>query len=74
MPRGAARCAELEAVNRKLGLVRLLLRGARDRRYLSLDQHEHAMRLVDECGRRTGGWLRLEREHERRRQQRRTER
>jgi hypothetical protein len=66
LPRGSARVRELEGVNRHLATLRLLLRGARDRRYLSLDQHEHAMRLVDECGRRTGGWLRLEREHARR--------
>lgn len=48
-------------VNRRLSLLRILLRGARDRRHLSIDQHEHAMVLVDTWGRLVGGWLRAER-------------
>ncbi|MBN1608247.1 MAG: four helix bundle protein [Polyangiaceae bacterium] len=61
LPRGARRVAELETANRHLTLVRLLLRGARERRYLSVGQHEHAMRLLDAWGRQLGGWLRAER-------------
>lgn len=63
LPRGARRVAELEAANRRLTLVRLLLRGARERRYLSVGQHEHAMRLLDAWGRQLGGWLRAERRY-----------
>ncbi|MBI4705673.1 MAG: four helix bundle protein [Deltaproteobacteria bacterium] len=61
LPRGQAREARLCAANRALTLLRILLRGARDRRYLSVGQHEHAMRLVDDWGRQVGGWLRAER-------------
>ena len=57
---GERRHAELAFAARRLTLARLLLRGARDRRYLSLAQHEHAMRLMDEWGRQVGGWLRSE--------------
>lgn len=59
-PRGPRRHEALAFANRRLTLVRLLLRGARDRRWLSLAQHEHAMTLVDEWGRQLGGWLRAE--------------
>jgi hypothetical protein len=63
LPRGPRRVAELETANRRLTLVRLLLRGARERRYVSIGQHEHAMRLLDSWGRQLGGWLRAERRH-----------
>ncbi|MBN1610950.1 MAG: four helix bundle protein [Polyangiaceae bacterium] len=61
LPRGERRVLELEAANRRLTIVRLLLRGARERRYLSVGQHEHAMRLLESWGRQLGGWLRAER-------------
>ena len=59
--RGSARAPRLIDANRALTLVRILLRGARDRRHLSVAQHEHAMRLIDGWGRQLGGWLRSER-------------
>ena len=59
--RGSARAIRLMDANRALTLVRILLRGARDRRHLSVAQHEHAMRLIDGWGRQLGGWLRSER-------------
>lgn len=61
LPRGAERVGRLERANRQLSVARILLRGARDRRYLAVSQHEHAMRLVDGLGRQIGGWLRSER-------------
>jgi len=60
-PRGPLRLERLAHVNRSLARLRILLRGARDRRHLSIAQHEHAMRLVDNLGRQVGGWLRAER-------------
>lgn len=62
LPRGRARMERLGDANRRLAVARILLRGSRDRRYLSVDQHEHAMKLVDTWGRQLGGWLRAERE------------
>jgi hypothetical protein len=50
--------AALVFANQRLALLRLLLRGARERRYLSVDQHEHAIELLAELGRMTGAWLR----------------
>jgi len=38
--------------------LRLLLRGARERRYLSTGQHDHAIEGLGELGRMIGGWLR----------------
>jgi len=61
LPRGAPRIGRLQEISRRLTTARILLRGARDRRYLGIDQHEHAMRLVDGWGRQIGGWLRAER-------------
>jgi hypothetical protein len=60
VPRGRQRLALLTHVNRKLSLLRILLRGARERRHISVDQHEHASRLIDSWGRQIGGWLRAE--------------
>ena len=60
-PAGPARVELLGFANRRLALLRILLRGARDRRHLSIRQHEHAMRLVDGVGRQVGGWLKRER-------------
>jgi hypothetical protein len=53
----AARSA-LERANGRLALLRLLVRLARDRRYLSTAQHEHAAERLVEVGRMVGGWLR----------------
>lgn len=47
----------LSEANEHIALLRLLLRGARERRYLSIDQHEHAAERVVEIGRRVGAWL-----------------
>jgi hypothetical protein len=58
---GGRRVGCLELANRRLALARLLLRGARERRYVSIAQHEHAIGLVDVWGRQLGGWLRAER-------------
>jgi hypothetical protein len=58
---GPRRAQRLDDANRLLTVSRILLRLARDRRHLSLDQHEHAMRLVDDWGRQIGGLLRAER-------------
>ncbi len=58
LPRGPARLRELHAASRSLAVLRILLRGCRERRYLSIDQHEHAMKLVDDWGRQLGGWIR----------------
>lgn len=63
--RGPARVELLASANRKLALLRILLRGARERRHISVGQHEHAMKLVDAWGRQLGGWLRAERAAER---------
>lgn len=59
-PRGPAREAQLRLANRSLTVLRILARGARERRYMSIAQHEHGMRLVDDWGRQLGGWLRAE--------------
>lgn len=56
--RPATRMAKLDLVSGRLTVLRILLRGARDRRWLSIAQHEHAMGLVDDWGRQVGGWLR----------------
>lgn len=61
LPRGAVRIRELERVNRALSRLRILLRGARELRYISVDQHEHAAREIDAWGRQIGAWLRHER-------------
>ena len=61
LSRGPARIGCLELANRRLTLTRILLRGARERRYLSISQHEHAIRLLEAWGRQLGGWLRKER-------------
>jgi hypothetical protein len=59
LPRGdPGRRVALTRANQRLALLRLLLRGARDRRYLSVDQHEHAAVRAVELGQMIGGWLR----------------
>lgn len=58
-PRDSPRRLEalLEASHR-LALLRLLLRGCRERKYLSVSQHEHVVERVSELGRMLGGWIR----------------
>ena len=57
-PRGSpATAIALERANQRLALLRLLLRGARERRYLSIDQHNHAIERLSEVGKMVGGWL-----------------
>jgi hypothetical protein len=58
LPRGPRRLERMHDAQRALTVLRILLRGARDRRYLSVGQHEHAMRLFDDVGRQLGGWVR----------------
>ena len=55
------RIASLYLVNRKLTLLRILLRGARERKYLSVGQHEYLLPRVDQWGKQIGTWLRAER-------------
>ncbi len=52
------RADALGRANQRLALLRLLLRGARERRYLSIAQHDHAVEQLGELGRMIGGWLR----------------
>jgi hypothetical protein len=63
-PRGRLRADLLASANRSLSVGRILLRAARDRRHLSVAQHEHGMELLDAWGRQLGGWLRAERARE----------
>ena len=51
----AAREALAQA-NERIALLRLLLRGARHRRYLAIAQHEHADERMAELGRMIGAW------------------
>jgi hypothetical protein len=60
--RGSRRITRLEDTNRHLTVARILLRVCRDRRHLSIDQHEHALRLLEDWGCQIGGLLRAERE------------
>jgi len=60
-PAGPQRSSRLEDVNRALAVTRISLRGAGDRRHLSVAQHEYVMEQVDLWGRQIGGWLRAER-------------
>jgi hypothetical protein len=64
LPRGRERVGRLHDANRALAVARILLRGARERAYLALDAHEHAMKLLDGWGRQVGGWIRAERARE----------
>jgi hypothetical protein len=58
-PRASTRRRDaLVRANQRLALLRLLLRGARDRRYLSISQHDHVIEQLGELGRMIGGWLR----------------
>jgi hypothetical protein len=56
-PRGTDRlCAALDSANEHAALLRLLLRGARERRYLAVGQYEHAAERLVEIGKMAGAW------------------
>ena len=58
-PKSSAHRPEyLRRANQRLAFLRFLLRGLRDRRHLSLDQHAHAVGMVDALGRQVGAWAR----------------
>ena len=46
----------LEAIDRDLARLRILLRLCHSRRYLDPGGYEHVMRNIDEAGRMVGGW------------------
>ena len=48
---------QLQAVNRKLERLRILLRLAHHFQALPHQQYEFAMRALDEVGRMVGGWI-----------------
>ena len=48
----------LARANQRIAFLRILLRGARERHYLSVDQSEHATKLLLSLGGRVGAWLR----------------
>jgi hypothetical protein len=50
--------AALAEADLALALLRAHLRLAFDLRFVSVNQYEHAARLVDELGRLVGGWMR----------------
>lgn len=54
--------ALLRQGNRRVALLRYLLRGARERRYLSTEQHAWAAERLDAIGRSLGAWERSQRE------------
>ena len=57
-PRDSAYASDaLTFANERLALLRLLVRGARDRRYLAIAQHEHAAERMAQLGRMIGAWL-----------------
>ena len=57
--RGAQRFEQLQRADGRLSKVRLYLRLAHSRRWMSDGQYEHASRLVAELGRLLGGWQRI---------------
>lgn len=56
-PRGStARPSLLRHANQRVALLRYLLRGLRDRKHLSADQHAYAIERLDAIGRMVGAW------------------
>ena len=55
---GVDRVAALRRANHRVALLRLLVRGARERHYLSIPQYEHAAEQLATLGRMIAGWLR----------------
>ena len=50
--------ALLREANHRVAFLRLLLRGAFERRYLAADPYQHAATQLEAVGRMIGGWLR----------------
>ena len=57
-PPGSDRTAALHRANHRVALLRLLVRGARERHHLSIPQYEYAAEQLADLGRMIGGWLR----------------
>ena len=57
--RSVSRSDALAHANHRVALLRLVLRGARERR-LSIDQHTYAAEQLSSIGRMVGAWLRAE--------------
>ena len=55
--KGPRRERTLQEINLRLSRLRILLRMAHRRSYLSHGAYEHTSRQVDEAGRMVGGWL-----------------
>lgn len=56
--RSAERLQALNHSNQRIAFLRMLLRGARERRHISIDQHEFAATRVAQLGVMVGAWLR----------------
>ncbi len=52
----------LDRINLDMEKLRILVRIAADRRYISMRQHEHIARALHEAGKMTGGWRKKSRE------------
>jgi hypothetical protein len=59
--RSAESLAALREANHRIAFARLLLRGMRERAYLSVDQHAYAAEALESIGRMVGAWLRAAR-------------
>ncbi len=57
-----ARIEHIDRARHRVAMLNLLLRGARERRHLSVSQHEHAMKSTVALGKMIAGWIRFERE------------
>lgn len=53
-----SRTDALAQANVHIAMLRLLVRGCRERRHLSVSQYDHASERLVELGRMVGGWLR----------------
>lgn len=60
--RSAESLAALREANHRIAFARLLLRGMRERAYLSVDQHAYAAEELESIGRMVGAWLRAQSE------------
>ncbi len=52
------KAALLDEINIQLDVVRLLMRTAKDMKYVTLKRHDFFARQLDEIGRMVGGWKR----------------
>lgn len=55
----------LDRINIYMEKQRVLFRISRDRRYISVRQHEYVAKAIDEAGRMVGGWRKQVREKNR---------